>query len=147
MLQIHEVKKKKKKAMPGILISEHAIWVTIGSNCQSPFRNILIYSWQTDIQIGRKNYFLLLKSAKKLLPVWSLQLTNPSINTGQISALKGKRFQRWCLIVVATTSLLAYFAVCRIDTYVLMNKFIDLSFSNINMNRHHATETYPFGML
>lgn len=51
--QLH-VAKMGKKALPGILIPNHAIQVTIGNNCQSLFCNILIYSQQTDIRIGKK---------------------------------------------------------------------------------------------
>lgn len=51
--QLH-VTKTGKKALPGILIPKHAIQITTGNNCQSPFCNILIYSRQTDIQIGKK---------------------------------------------------------------------------------------------
>lgn len=80
-----------------------------------------------------------------MLPVWSLQLTIHSVNTGQISALKGNSFQRRYLIKTAATSLHAYGTVCRIDMYVLMNKFTTVS--NINMNKQYATETYSSGML
>lgn len=112
-----------KKALLGILIWKHAVQVTIGNNCQSQFWNILIYSQQTGIQIGEK-LFPTFKNIKEIASSLIVAIDIPQHKHRANISTEMKQLIE--MIMITTTSLHAYFSVCRIDTYVLINEVINV---------------------